>query len=790
MAPMTRRSQAAAAANASATPAAPATGVSKPVTRKSRAPAASTTARKEQSDSWELLDRRPSRTEKADTYDADLSEEPDNHQSNGNMRLFTTTTAKQSSGAAQTAANSLRDIADRVGKEVEVFAETLDRFFDNLPTAQDQYDAAHDLILEFKGIADDAVEELKKGHEREVREQLRAEWSEQAHLSAFESAARSKARSSFGGAAADRKREQVEELRLCQEESDTWELFRIILEMHYNPNTASQVQEKEEKLARLGNVHRYTSESELFDRFLLENDLARERHMVKTWLEQTAENQKSDVQGIVDELEERAGAGKGTWTRGWMHTREKIKAEKRMRTWPQPDSSPLPQIRRTDNNEMLVTSLDPDAPTRQERSLEKQDAYIERAFWIACYEMLRRGKSWSEVCDWCEERREGWRAVAMGKTMATSDTASNMAWRKMCFLASRSETVGDYEGAVYGLLGGNVEAVKKISRSVDDHLYAHYNAVLIQQFDHYLQQKYPQRAPQALSKRGFTQDSIADANAAQLEIMNLINSLRKTTTTRQESNTPIKMIQSYLLANETESLIHTVGSAIADAQNVVGNPADMTNRIQALVKHGSGYPEEKVVTDPRSLRIATHISLVLQVLRTFELQPNEQEIEDNLVDAYIQELRTAGKRDATPLYASRLQRERYMVSMSRVFRDVSSTRERETMLSLVAGFELDPKYILWELTTHLQDDLFGDTRYPKGIRILETTDEDLYPGQRVKADALPSEVAPQEEAFVMSYQWFQQLNGHWKETFLALTMGLSTCLRKFIYLALTFGNLY
>lgn len=796
---MTRRSQAAAAANASATPSAPpatntTTGVSKPVTRRSKAPAASTTSRKDQSDSWELLDRRASvrGDNNSNKHDAD-SQEPDSQQINSSMKLFSTTA--KPNGAAQTAANSLRDIADRVGKEVEVFAETLDRFFDNLPTAQDQYDAAHDLILEFKGIADDAVEELKKGHEREVREQLRAEWSEQARLSAFgeSSAGRGMGanRLGFGGSAAkDRKSEQVEELRLCQEESDTWELFRIILEMHYNPNTASQVQEKEEKLARLGNVHRYTSESELFDRFLLENDLARERHMVKTWLEQTAENQKSDVQGIVDELEERAGAGKGSWTRGWMHTREKIKAEKRMRTWPQPDSSPLPQIRRTDNNEMLVTSLDPDAPARQERSLEKQDAYIERAFWIACYEMLRRGKSWSEVCDWCEERREGWRAVVMGKTMATSDTASNMAWRKMCYLASRSDTVGDYEAAVYGLLGGNVEAVKKISRSVDDHLYAHYNAVLIQQFDHYLQQKYPQRIPQALNKRGFTQDSIADANAAQLEIMNLINSLRKTTTTRQESNTPIKMIQSYLLANESESLIHTVGSAIADVQGVVGNPADMTNRIQALVKHGSGYPEDKIVTDPRSLRIVTHISLVLQVLRTFELQPNEQEIEDNLVDAYIQELRTAGKRDATPLYASRLQQERYMVAMSRVFRDVSSTRERETMLSLVAGFELRPKNILWELTTHLQDEIFGESPDAKGIRILEATNEDLYPGQRVKADALPSEVGPQEEAFVMSYQWFQQLTGHWNETFLALSMGLSNSLRMCFQPVFTKRHLY
>jgi nuclear pore complex protein Nup107 len=606
----------------------------------------------------------------------------------------------------------------------------------------------------------------------------RTEWSEQAHLSAFESAGRAKARTAFGGPAAERKREQVEELRLCQEEADTWELFRIVLETHYNPNTVSQEQEKEENLARMGNVHRYTSESELYDRFLLEDDLARERHMVKTWLEQTAEHQKSDVEGIVAELEERAGAGKGTWTRGWMHTREKIKAEKRMRTWPQPDSSPLPQIRRTDNNEMLVTSLDPDAPARQERTLEKQDAYIERAFWIACYEMLRRGKSWSDVCDWCEERKEGWRAVAMGKTMTTAEKTSNMAWRKMCFLASRSETVGDYEAAVYGLLGGNVEAVKKISRSVDDHLYAHYNAILIQQFDHYLQTNYPRGIPQALQKRGHTQDSVADANAAQLEILTLINGLRKTNTTKHESNTPIKMLQSYLLANESESLVHTVGSAISQAKNVSGNAADMTNRIRALVKNGSGLAEDKIVLDPRSLRITTHICLILQVLRTEALEPEQVDIEDNVVDAYIQELRTAGRRDNTPTYASRLQPERYTIALSRVFQDVSSGGERQELLNLVEGLGLSPQDILWELTNFLQDELFGPRTPAKALRILESSDEDLYPGQRIKAGSLPSEVGPQEEAFVMSFEWFLQMQKHWTETFAALNKGLRDCLCK------------
>jgi len=331
-------------------------------------------------------------------------------------------------------------------------------------------------------------------------------------------------------------------------------------------------------------------------------------------------------------------------------------------------------------------------------------------------------------------------------------------------------------------LGGNVEAVKKISRSVDDHLYAHYNAALIQQFDHYLQKNYPERIPLSLNKRGYAQDNIADPNAASLEILTLVVGLRKTSTTKHESNTPIKMLQSYLLTNEAESLVHTVGTAIAEVENIQGNQADMTNRIRAVIQHGSGYPEDKVLTDPRSLRIITHISLVLQVLRDHQLQPNEQDIEDNVVDAYIQELRSAGKRDNTPTYASRLQKERYTIAMSRVFQDISSPREREELLGLVKEFDMSPKDILWELTNYLQDELFTVVRTPKGINILEPTEDGVYPGQRVKIGALPSEVSPQEEAFVMSYQWFQELEGHWTETFLALKMGLRDALCKFGHL--------
>lgn len=747
-----------------------------PTTRSSRASVAKSVSRKPRPDrsgptnEWSFSNRQAAtaRGEAEEDEDEDEDDEP----------------LAIENGEPDVQMDSLRALADRVGKEVESFAETLDQFMDHLPTVQDRYDAAHDLALDFKAIAEKSVEDLKKTHGREQRLLLRKEWGEDARISTMKGSRpvfEPTLSTSFGGGAmAAKKRQQVEELRRFQEEADTWELFRLVLELHHNPNAAALAQEKHEKLQRLGNVHRYTSENELYDRFLIENDLARERALIKTWLEQTAEHQRSDLQGIVEELETRAGSKAGTWSRGWMHTREKIKAEKRLRTWPTPDSSPLPQINRSDNKELLATSLDPDAPGRQNRALEKEDAFVERVLWVACWEMLRRGKPWSEVCDWCEERKEGWRAVAMGKALATSDTASNVAWRKICYIASQSGAVEDYEAAVYGLLGGNVDAVKKISRSVDDHMYAHFSAVLTHQFDRYLLENFPSRVPEALSKRGLLDESVFNPAQAQADISNLVRRLRKDASTHSETVFPFKMLQSYLLNNDIDSAIHTVGWAAQEVQGPNGDKRDIFDRVQALLKEQPDAPEASMVTEPHSLRILAHIAIVIQTLRGGRTLPEEEQAaEDHVIDAYIHVLRAAGKRDMIPLYASLMQKERYRCTMARVMEDVRASSERGIMIDLMLGRGMEVVDTLDFLYVNTLTNLMAVKAHVRGVNILEPyTEKDHWPGQRIKLGSLPSQVGEYEDEFVMSLQWLQRLKGYWMETFYHFGMALRKLLSK------------
>nr|OQO22587.1 hypothetical protein B0A51_11850 [Rachicladosporium sp. CCFEE 5018] len=694
--------------------------------RKSAAPAASKVGptrkprvpRREQSDSWELLHRQRSASSAEDDDDDD--------EANAMALQLSTPPPEDVSESVE-----LRLVAERVGKEVEVFAETIDKFYDDLAgiasgndveDRAERHEAAHELVVRFKELAEEAAAEV-------------------------------------GGQASEDSK-LLQEARDFTQEAETWELFRLVIELHHDPNAAGLAEQKQDRLAKMGSVHRYTSEHQLFDRFLLEDDLAMQRWKIKSWLENSAAQD-----GLMENLQEQAGNARS----GWMHTREKIKGEKRLRTWPSPDSSPLPQLRSKDG-ELVATSLDPDAALRQDRSLMSEDAANERAMWQVVWAMLRRGAEWPDICEWCEGRQEGWRAVLLESGLAQPDAPANVAWRKMCTVASSARGIDDHEAAVYALLGGgNVQAVNAVSHGVDDQLFAHFSAALSQQFDHYLQANYPDRVPPAYRKAAV--GSAANADQAQNEINDLIYSLRKKQDTKDEAALPLKIVQSYLFANETESFVHTLGSAIVETGMLTGNTGDLAERIKR-----SQFPEAGVLASPNGLRIAAHVCLVLQVIREDSLDPEDADVEDNIVEAYIQTLRASGKRDLTPLYASRLQIARYTKAQAKVLEDVKKASEMKQLLNLMVPRDMDVMAILEYQLSSLLQKLKGESKETPKFSMLEQSDHETLPGRGIKVNALPTEQSTDEERLVQSLAWYIQITGHWKETFSALTRAVRTAL--------------
>ncbi|QIX01454.1 hypothetical protein AMS68_006971 [Peltaster fructicola] len=680
--------------------------------------------------------------------------------------------------------DTLQEMADRLGREVETFAESLDRFLDELQANKiiDEcftFDMVHDFVLELGKIAEARAKELQVRYERELRDEQRREWAEQAKLST--SSTKSVLTTSFQSRSISTAR--AKELRKYLEEVDTWELFRIMLEHHYRPFDDTALAERREKLAKLDPVNRYTSEHAIYDRFLLENDLAQERARVKAWLEHAAGKQQPEIKDIMAELQAKSKNGSAMWTFGWAKTRDKIKAEKRQRTWPAPDSSPLPQMRSLETSELLVTSLDPDARTRQGRSLEKPDAYYEHAVWIVCWEQLRRGTPWHKVADWAETNNIGFRAALLGSGMADHDAPTLAGFRRACFLASQEECSNEYEAAVFGLIGGNLAAMQPVCRTVDDHLFAHYSAALTHQFDQYLLVKHPDRMAPSLAH---PDDSITDPATAQQEILELITKMRTRPETQKQSVSPLKMIQSYLLANEAESLIHTLGVAIAADDALAGISSAIATTREADSEMAG--PEAVVIQDPISLRIVTHISVLLQLLRHDKLAVEEQEMEDNLVITYVHELNVAGKRDLTPLYASMLQAPCYTIVMAEVLPDVTGSKDKQDIVALMLQRGMNVPAVLGRLLRNNIDVVQAEREIRPKFTILRNTSDERWPGQQIDLSLFPDTASPAQEALVNCLEWYLLLPDGWNEAFdnlafamhRTLLLGLFACARLIV----------
>lgn len=275
-------------------------------------------------------------------------------------------------------------MADRVGKEVEKFAERVDHWHtygEDNATAKHQ--ATVKMVGHFRDVAESQVKELRRttGAEQQgalnksVRRRVEnmGETSNAGSPGSFGQSFQSIVPSAESNTASESA--SVQELRQWQAELATWDLLRIIID-HYHPEPGKGTEaEKRKALTSAGGDKRYSPNSEIWDRFLLADDQAKEKDLVLRWLEQTAQYSESDIESITSALEEHSGKGANTWTSGWLDTKSKIKQAKRIEGSDRPLKPENSTLMNADRSQPLVTQLDPDAPSRQKRALEKSDEF-------------------------------------------------------------------------------------------------------------------------------------------------------------------------------------------------------------------------------------------------------------------------------------------------------------------------------------------------------------------------------------------------------------------------------
>lgn len=567
---------------------------------------------------------------------------------------------------------------------------------------------------------------------------------------------------------------ETEEVRRWEAEMQTWDLLRRILPLRYT---------EQGKAKPVGRSETAPTTNAYWDEFLLSDTLALERKHVLSWLQSNAET-GPDIGDLVRELQQRADRG-DIVSHGWLHTRSAIKLHKNVTGWPhvlEQDAEIASGSQAKANPTPLITQLDPDAKTRQNRRLDVKDEYFEKAIWVGCFELLRRGRSMAEIRDWCSERTEIWRAVCMSalplskddsEAVAPYDPAAVILWRRICYALARQGGTDDFERAVYGILSGDVLSVDKVCKTWDDLMFANYNALLRTQFDTYL---IGRARPEASA---FSIQTFPAFNAVQFHgdagsvAERLVRAVEADVRVKG-TLTPLKVLQGALIANSFDQFAYNLGIVLAKQ---ITDPAE-SKLIPDFGLSADGIERSKCmdINDYDGLRIVIHVLIAIQSLEGGASSAQggaaatRRQVQENIISAYITFLRLAGLYELIPLYASRLVGPRAYYTLSKNLIHLEDQESRKTQLSLIQRMGLDVrKFVAFQPNVYLSDLPESDTLPGKAaFKILTKTSPTSRFGHKIIPDFFgedPDSVERADEDLIRSLEWLLLVPDSWSEAF-------------------------
>ncbi len=642
---------------------------------------------------------------------------------------------------------------------------------------------------DLRKASESAVSRLKKLHASEQHEALKKEW-----WSRFETT--NKVRKDRTREVNIRPKElehltksrshtTVSDLQQWQEEADTWKLFQTLIEHRTRMDDYDEKKYKADRLAQLPTQTKHTPESELWQRFIIENDVASEQYIVRKWLEETAEKTGSDIEKITTLLEERSERGPGLWSHGYVETRERIKGEKRLHSFAGPLEPRMPELPLSDGSELMTTTLDPDAMDRQRRMLELSDWYSDKCLWFTLFEMLRRGKSGDEIREWCRECNESWRAASLGTALPLEDAVTSLGgasmpalWRIMCFNAAERKSTDNHEIEVYGLLGGNIGAVEWAGSTWHDVLYAHINGLLLGQFEKFLMEQSPPRLPPDMASRpsASTMMPIQESKDLNARVIEMLTTHR---ISKYDARKPMQRIQGSIIANTVFDLLFAYGEALAQRAWADGATSGLLPKPTKTVEQ----PLEDMAGDFDALRICTHLLIIFRELfeETAKKTATRIPIYENVLAAYVDFLCLAGKPEIIPLYASLMTKKRAEMTMGRVLLSVVGGRDQVNQMRLLEQYNIDVGCVLKEHLDYAisqspfaQDSVRNISRF----QMMELSAEVRWPGQRLKFDFLGQSPDTEGEKIIWSLDWYMLVLGHWEGAFDALARVYKLFFRK------------
>lgn len=651
---------------------------------------------------------------------------------------------------AQEVLQPLRRTADRVTRQIEAFADKLDQFKrKNTSDEFQKIQAAYKLVESYRDLAQNAIQDINK--EQTLK----------------------RAKAGFRSSAV-RDPKADEEVRRLQLEVDTW---RLLLNLLSIDDPASRQSFKEGRQTAFQNLHRYSTDREVWEEFLGADQYAVECVIAMRWLEETSKTGTQELDVLISDMEAHAERGQGLWAHGWLFTKEAIKGHKRLRAWPQPLEPNDPGLSRSllsnEDSAPLITQLDPDALTRQKHGLQKQDEFHERATWMACWKMLRQGENWTTIREWASARLESWRAVSLcgssvdargnntrtpvddGTTRLMNSKAHD-SWRSACAALTRNPNTDDFQRAVYALLCGESEPAAKVCRSWDDFLYVYFNRVVVSRYQGFCKQFH-----RKLSHSPNTPVTYQPEPAGHADLQKFFVYLRGNERVGGEARNPFRNIQAAILSKGYDSYFDVLAQAVSQLSVEKAGGASVIPQIP-YTEADEAY--RIAAEDEEAIKIAAHIYFIVQRIG-YSDTGNEtfRAAASTIVAKYIVNLEAKGMYDLIPLYVSLLPAELSHRVFSKILIDIVDPRERKQQVRLMQKHGIDINAVLdaqWSwLSIHV-----SSIEHSRGVigysRVVRRPD-----GSRVlmppKKDLIGISVADEDEKMIRSLEWLRYVGGQW-----------------------------
>ncbi|KAM0329777.1 hypothetical protein ACHAQA_003941 [Verticillium albo-atrum] len=565
------------------------------------------------------------------------------------------------------------------------------------------------------------------------------------------------------------------QLRKWESELETWDLLRRLVPLRY-PDARLNTSEEES----VSKEHH----NDLWGSFIAQTGRTAERKTILEWLQHTATAGPA-IDDLVRDLQQNAERGQ-IIAHGCIHTRTALKLHKDLLGASRPldpHAANVAQPLMTSGKAPLVSQLDPDAVTRQSRKLEPQDEYFERAIWVGCFQLLRRGCTLEEIREWCAERTETWRAVSLsalplatqGDSIIPKENASSLAlWRRMCFASARNGGADEIESAVYGILAGDIQSVEKVCKSWDDFMFMHYNALLRSEFDDFVLKQCQPEISTNIDQSFPVFDAVQYHGEPSTAEKRLIKSLTVNNHTQEEASKPLKVLQAAIITRETSQYFLQQGKILATERGELdASVAELDVDVRGLA-NGRDYD---------TLRVAVHVLIVLSALDELRCSTSQpatlshelqlRGLQETVISSYVTLLRLAQYEELIPLYCSKLLPPKAYEVLSINLRHITDRETRLNQLELIQKAGLDalrfvrvqPQLIFSQLGAS-KPETGGSNRAP--FRIMDVGPGSLKYGRLIKTDFFgedPDAISAEDEQLIRSLEWLLLVDEAWADVF-------------------------